>query len=293
MGEPKELALRYPQSCPFCSIAAAYRYAASAASPSPAAKQPQRQDESARSRAGQNITAAAAAASSSSLLASIPSSPSAIDPAKVSPAAYVVLSAPRVLAFLDIMPMTRGHLLVTTRRHRRKVEELVGGGGSIKGEDGDENGEEGECKGEVGGDEDEDEEGEEGRDIGMWVSVLRVSFSLPVCRRCWFYFLSGEDEITHLSINLFIYPIPSPPLATSCGRPLFLSVSDATWTCPPHPHHNQSLAPPPAMVTRRNSLVVSSTTPSLSRGRLPARFQIHANNTQASGCHCWPRQSPP
>ncbi|KAK8192944.1 uncharacterized protein BKA78DRAFT_351684 [Phyllosticta capitalensis] len=172
MGEPKELALRYPQSCPFCSIAAAYRYAASAASPSPAAKQPQRQDESARSRAGQNITAAAAAASSSSLLASIPSSPSAIDPAKVSPAAYVVLSAPRVLAFLDIMPMTRGHLLVTTRRHRRKVEELVGGGGSIKGEDGDENGEEGECKGEVGGDEDEDEEGEEGRDIGFWLPLL-------------------------------------------------------------------------------------------------------------------------
>ncbi|KAK8216513.1 HIT-like domain-containing protein [Phyllosticta capitalensis] len=140
MGEPKELALRYPQSCPFCSIAAAYRYAASAASPSPAAKQPQRQDESARSRAGQNITAAAAAAaSSSSLLASIPSSPSAIDPAKVSPAAYVVLSAPRVLAFLDIMPMTRGHLLVTTRRHRRKVEELVG---------------------------------EEGRDIGFWLPLL-------------------------------------------------------------------------------------------------------------------------
>ncbi|KAK8240025.1 hypothetical protein HDK90DRAFT_170010 [Phyllosticta capitalensis] len=169
MAEPKELALRYPQSCPFCSIAAAYRYAA-AASPSPAAKQPQRQDET---RAGQDMTAAAAAASNS-LLASIPSSPSAIDPAKVSPAAYVVLSAPRVLAFLDIMPMTRGHLLVTTRRHRRKVEELVGGGGSIKGEDGDENGEEGEgeCKGEVGDDEDEDEEGEEGRDIGFWLPLL-------------------------------------------------------------------------------------------------------------------------
>lgn len=35
-----------------------------------------------------------------------------------------MLSAPRVLAFLDIMPMTRGHLLVVAREHREKIGDV-------------------------------------------------------------------------------------------------------------------------------------------------------------------------
>jgi diadenosine tetraphosphate (Ap4A) HIT family hydrolase len=40
------------------------------------------------------------------------------------PSCFLVLQAPEVLAFLDIMPMTRGHLLVATRKHRRKIGDL-------------------------------------------------------------------------------------------------------------------------------------------------------------------------
>ncbi|KAK7549730.1 HIT-like domain-containing protein [Phyllosticta paracitricarpa] len=108
MSEPKELAQLYPQSCPFCSIAAAYPHQESSTTPT---HQHQNQNQNQQQP----------------LLQQHIPSPSSIDPSRVSPAAYVVLSAPRVLAFLDIMPMTRGHLLVTTRRHRRKVEDLVGG----------------------------------------------------------------------------------------------------------------------------------------------------------------------
>jgi diadenosine tetraphosphate (Ap4A) HIT family hydrolase len=43
----------------------------------------------------------------------------------VSPPAFVVLSTPLCLAFLDIMPLSPGHLLVTTRRHREKISEVT------------------------------------------------------------------------------------------------------------------------------------------------------------------------
>lgn len=39
-----------------------------------------------------------------------------------------------MIAFLDILPMTRGHLLVATRGHRGKVEDLDGREGSEIGE---------------------------------------------------------------------------------------------------------------------------------------------------------------
>jgi diadenosine tetraphosphate (Ap4A) HIT family hydrolase len=42
----------------------------------------------------------------------------------LSPPAFVVLSSPLCLAFLDIMPLAPGHLLVTTRAHREKISEV-------------------------------------------------------------------------------------------------------------------------------------------------------------------------
>lgn len=110
MAEPKEIAERYPQSCPFCTISAAYPHTAS---PGP----------------DQTSTASR----STDLVSCIPT-PSSADPARVDPAAFVVLAAPRVLAFLDILPMTRGHLLVTTREHRGKVEDVAGVEGRDVGE---------------------------------------------------------------------------------------------------------------------------------------------------------------
>ena len=39
---------------------------------------------------------------------------------------YVLLSTPDVLAFLDIMPLTKGHTLVVPRKHAGKIGEMRG-----------------------------------------------------------------------------------------------------------------------------------------------------------------------
>ncbi|KAF9695800.1 hypothetical protein EKO04_005761 [Ascochyta lentis] len=44
---------------------------------------------------------------------------------KTSPSSFVVLRTGDVVAFLDILPMTRGHLLVTTRNHKVKVADMA------------------------------------------------------------------------------------------------------------------------------------------------------------------------
>ncbi|KAI5212175.1 zinc-binding protein of the histidine triad [Aureobasidium subglaciale] len=51
----------------------------------------------------------------------VPSSP---DPALVDPNAFIILSSDHVLAFLDILPMTTGHVLLTTRVHHEKLSEV-------------------------------------------------------------------------------------------------------------------------------------------------------------------------
>ncbi|EME50065.1 hypothetical protein DOTSEDRAFT_116321, partial [Dothistroma septosporum NZE10] len=45
----------------------------------------------------------------------------AADPEKVDPQCHLILSTPLVLAFLDIMPISPGHILLTTRKHYRKL----------------------------------------------------------------------------------------------------------------------------------------------------------------------------
>lgn len=42
----------------------------------------------------------------------------------VSPSCHLILSSPRVLAFLDIMPITVGHLLLVTREHFDKLHNV-------------------------------------------------------------------------------------------------------------------------------------------------------------------------
>lgn len=46
------------------------------------------------------------------------------DPDRLSPPSYVLFSSEHVIAFLDIAPLTRGHVLVAPRRHRFKVGNL-------------------------------------------------------------------------------------------------------------------------------------------------------------------------
>ncbi|KAI1154018.1 histidine triad-like protein [Nemania diffusa] len=51
------------------------------------------------------------------------SSPS-LSPSQLSPSAYVVLSTPLLIAFLDIMPLSPGHLLLCPRAHRPKLTDV-------------------------------------------------------------------------------------------------------------------------------------------------------------------------
>jgi len=86
----------YPVSCPFCTIAKEYPSLESSPSVSSDAER---------------------------LKSFVPVN---VDAEKVDPNCHLVLAAPEVMAFLDIMPMTPGHLLITSRSHRVKVEDLPG-----------------------------------------------------------------------------------------------------------------------------------------------------------------------
>ncbi|KAK3181859.1 hypothetical protein K4F52_006762 [Lecanicillium sp. MT-2017a] len=50
--------------------------------------------------------------------------PTSISPDATTPASFIVLSTPLVTAFLDIMPLSRGHLLICPRAHRPKLTDV-------------------------------------------------------------------------------------------------------------------------------------------------------------------------
>ncbi|CAG9986725.1 unnamed protein product [Clonostachys byssicola] len=54
-------------------------------------------------------------------------SPSVLSPSLTSPASFVVLSTPTLISFLDIMPLSFGHLLVCPRPHRPKLSDVSPG----------------------------------------------------------------------------------------------------------------------------------------------------------------------
>ncbi|KAK2608619.1 hypothetical protein QQS21_002848 [Conoideocrella luteorostrata] len=51
--------------------------------------------------------------------------PASIDPDVTTPASFVVLSTPLLIAFLDIMPLSHGHLLLCPRAHRQKLTDAT------------------------------------------------------------------------------------------------------------------------------------------------------------------------
>ncbi|KAK4553193.1 hypothetical protein LTR86_009723 [Recurvomyces mirabilis] len=120
----------YPIDCPFCKIAEAY--------PSPTSSSP-----------------------STSSTSPIPSNP---DPEKVDPQCHLLLSTPHVLAFLDILPIAPGHILLVTRRHYRTLADLYAGR---------------KRDGEPGGDGTEDGKGDRDREmkedaqaLGEWMPII-------------------------------------------------------------------------------------------------------------------------
>lgn len=50
--------------------------------------------------------------------------PARPDPSAVEPSAFVLLSTPQVVAFLDILPIAPGHILLTTRDHFEKLHQV-------------------------------------------------------------------------------------------------------------------------------------------------------------------------
>ncbi|KAF7676939.1 hit-like protein [Alternaria burnsii] len=101
----QETDLHYPpETCPFCNIAAAFPFPAPSSSNSPTLW-------TSRSK------------SHESYLDCVPKDGES-DPEKTNPSSFVVLRSKDVVAFLDILPMTGGHLLVTTRQHKVKVADM-------------------------------------------------------------------------------------------------------------------------------------------------------------------------
>jgi diadenosine tetraphosphate (Ap4A) HIT family hydrolase len=62
----------------------------------------------------------------SPLAATSPASEQQLDPQKLDPPAFVLLSTEHVVVFFDVYPLTRGHVLVCPRRHAEKVGDLSG-----------------------------------------------------------------------------------------------------------------------------------------------------------------------
>ena len=62
--------------------------------------------------------------SSSSCQSNIPCPADPIDSERTFPPTYVIFSSPDVIAFLDIAPLTRGHVLVAPRKHVMKLGDL-------------------------------------------------------------------------------------------------------------------------------------------------------------------------
>ena len=47
-----------------------------------------------------------------------------LEPEMLEPPSFVLYSSEHIVAFLDIMPLTRGHVLIAPRKHRVKVGDL-------------------------------------------------------------------------------------------------------------------------------------------------------------------------
>ncbi|CEJ92742.1 Putative Histidine triad-like protein [[Torrubiella] hemipterigena] len=53
------------------------------------------------------------------------SPPATIDSELTTPSSFLVLSTPTIMAFLDILPLSRGHVLVCPRTHRPKLTDTT------------------------------------------------------------------------------------------------------------------------------------------------------------------------
>ncbi|KAF2447629.1 HIT-like protein [Karstenula rhodostoma CBS 690.94] len=145
MNEPD---LHYPaDNCPFCTIAAAYP-------PSSSPLWTSKEED---------------------LLGCVPSGD--VDPEKTTPGSFVVLASRDVVAFLDILPMVGGHLLVATRGHRVKVADMGGG---------------------------------EGREMGFWLPVLSRVVSQVTGVKDWNIVQNNGARAAQVVPHVHFHIIPRP-----------------------------------------------------------------------------------
>ncbi|PVI08517.1 HIT-like protein [Periconia macrospinosa] len=116
-----ELDLQYPpEQCPFCNIARAYQ--------EPGSKPKNAKAKSAlwNPPSQRRLSGEVDGKEEVSLESCVPQDhgENGVDPERTSPASFVVLASKDGVAFLDILPMVGGHLLVATRQHRVKVADM-------------------------------------------------------------------------------------------------------------------------------------------------------------------------
>jgi len=144
-------------SCPFCNIAAH----APATPPS---------SDNHSDRTNSNSSPQDGPSSSPSLLA---------NPQLIDPPAFVVLSTPLCLAFLDIMPLAPGHLLVTTRQHRGMVSDV---------------------------------DDDEARELGFWLPVLSRVLAAVTETDAWNIVQNNGAAAAQVVPHVHFHIIPRPAL---------------------------------------------------------------------------------
>lgn len=122
----------YPdEPCPFCTIASAFEPISPLA---PSASSTISNPSSTTTATGQTVVPTVThqedSARSTSQQEDQQNDP--WNPEQTDPPSFVILSTPDVIAFFDIAPLTRGHILVAPRNHRKKVGDLeVREGGEV------------------------------------------------------------------------------------------------------------------------------------------------------------------
>ncbi|POS87873.1 hypothetical protein EPUL_000359 [Erysiphe pulchra] len=98
---------------------------------------------------------------------------------KISPPAYVILSTPLCLAFLDLLPLSPGHILLTTRQHREKISDV---------------------------------KDEEARELGIWLSKLSRTLANVTNVWDWNILQNNGAAATQVVNHVHFHIIPRPEL---------------------------------------------------------------------------------
>ncbi|KJZ72226.1 hypothetical protein HIM_08368 [Hirsutella minnesotensis 3608] len=113
-----------------------------------------------------------------------PPPPCRLSPTRTTPSSFVALSTPDLVAFLDIMPLSRGHLLLCTRAHRPKLTDTTAA---------------------------------EARELGVYVRVLSAALSRATGVVDWNVVQNNGAAAAQVVPHMHFHLIPRPEIRAS-GR---------------------------------------------------------------------------